>query len=1099
MNGVVIINTNTLKNCVTELDTAKNYYNNKKSTFSRNSFGYCTNLNNYLTKIYNIYNDISNNIGNIKNYLDDYTNDVEAFENQMSGKNGYIKATNINNEVSKYKNSIQKVVLDDNNLFQINSYSNSQSTTTFNDPYLGVKTAGANVAVCGLAFLEGIVNVAEMIGDGAATVAAGACTIFGADNAAANIGEFIKKDWSKDLYYDAVSATGLDKYADPNSTAANICSMAGTAAGMIALTVATSGAASAAFGAGSTTATVVTSVARGVTMGLSNAGSESERAMQHGATIEQAEVVGAVGGAIGLATGGISGTFDSAARAAGASMGAAGIGQICKYALASFGVGASEPLINMVAHTAVYRNDGKGTFIDSFKENAIEDNLLFSMFLAGGINAAGTAIGGLISIKDFNDNGSYSLGSRKYSSKFAKEYAKELDERLHMDAATGKQLESAFFSDDYVIGVHCSGSRQGAAISTEGLLLTGKDAGSAYYEGISQLSQNINFIKNSSEVSYLNFMHEIEASSGYKTVDGIGDAVIICIPKAEFDIKASSFVDGINYRVVSGNKEYLDPKYILGYVTNDNGTLSNFKLNDKFTGNALMANLRKLGAVAAPVLDDVTEELPGRIPKTKNLSDEEIQLKRDKYNKLLIENPELAAILENESKGNAVQIYDDLYDAYKNIKALRQEIETGMGSITSDEIPILNQRLITKVTQSMPQTATRELSDAELTIKMNRFNELLDSNYSLKKYYHGEMSDFQLDENMAKQVATLTILEKEISSGVGDVSIDEANLVSRLLTTQKANLQLKQDILRKTDSISNPYAKIRALYMELNKKLHYSSDYIVGSDDVKTRIYGQNMTFKDINESHTVVCKGWSELFQELLLDSGFTEEQVRITGGNRVLSHKWVEINLGEGGIIVADATDNIGGSIDLAAAKGGYATNGFMYLDPSWSGHSLRVSRKNNMFSPEVLKSNQDWLFELDKSLGYANEGGYAADQIQVAKKLFADVDLAAKVFPKEQLDGIIKEITSLEVPNGLDGFEAFAYYKKIFENVLDADQVKNVRYQGMYRKIDGMVEPLLVMNYGEMGRLKYFVYSKGLGKRYFADAESYMKFLDDFNIFS
>lgn len=406
-DGLVVFNIATLNNDVTKLENAAKYFESKKSAFNRNASGGLSALGQLLEKISIIYSDISSNLEEIKTFLNDYINDIESFEKQMSNRGtGYIKC---GVDIRKYKNLLSKLEMDDGNLFQINNYVGKSKKSTFNDPFLGIKTFGANVAVVSLSLVEGVGNVGEMVVDGGATVVAGACSIFGADNAANAVGSFIETDWSKKGYRAVVGSTGLDNYANPDSTAANVASVSGSIGGMIAVTVITSGAAASTFGAGSGAAVAVTSGVGAATGALTGAGSETERALQQGATIEEAEKVGAIGGTVGLATGLVGGKLDAAARGVGAKYGIQGVGKICGYSLASFGVNSSEPLINVMAHTAIYKNDGSSSFMENFAKNAADENLAISMGLAGGIGAAGTMIGGLSSIRTHNNTSIESL------------------------------------------------------------------------------------------------------------------------------------------------------------------------------------------------------------------------------------------------------------------------------------------------------------------------------------------------------------------------------------------------------------------------------------------------------------------------------------------------------------------------------------------------------------------------------------------------------------------------------------------------------------------------------------------------------------------
>lgn len=828
-DGLVVFNTATLNNDVTKLENGAKYFENKKSVFSRNASGGFSALGQLLEKISIIYADISSNLDEIKTFLNDYVNDIESLEKQMSNRGtGYIKC---GVDIRKYKNLLSKLEMDDGNLFQINNYVGKSNKSTFNDPFLGLKTFGANVAVFGLSFVEGVGNVGEMVVDGGATVVAGACSIFGADNAANAVGDFIETDWSKRGYNTIVGSTGLDNYANPNSTAATVASVSGSVGGMIAVTVVTSGAAASAFGAGSASAVTVTSGVGAATGALTGAGSETERALQQGATIEEAEKVGAIGGAVGFATGFLGGKLDAAARGIGAKYGIQGVGKICGYSLASFGVNSSEPLINIMAHTAIYKNDSSSTFMENLAKNAADENLVISMGLTGGIGAAGTMIGGLSSIRTHNNSSVepldigdskvrvltdteiqtkmdqynhlldssedlrrimanesmgysvvvpddiyddymllkklsgeittgktldavsgthvtssvnksqvYSVADKKYSTKYARDYAREIDKNLHMSMETGLQLEQLFNSDDYILGLHLSGSKMGDAINADGLILTGHISTGGSMGDAGSLSQNINFFSNNTEVSFLNFLREIESASSYKTYDGIGDAVIVAIPKSDInissrDISGFKFKDGINPISNLNSNTALDSRYILGYVRNDNGTLGTFNFNNKFGNNDFVSTLLNVptpkvkgnnSAVIAGAtilgstlltgqskkitrnfqkeidekfkIDDVVKTHDkltniSNINKSSSdvtiidfkpfveLSEEECKNMRKEINDILVSNKELNDIFRLEAEGKEFVIPDDCLDDYNKIKRMRYELSIGKKEI----------------------------------------------------------------------------------------------------------------------------------------------------------------------------------------------------------------------------------------------------------------------------------------------------------------------------------------------------------------------------------------------------------------------------------
>lgn len=163
----------------------------------------------------------------------------------------------------------------------------------------------------------------------------------------------------------------------------------------------------------------------------------------------------------------------------------------------------------------------------------------------------------------------------------------------------------------------------------------------------------------------------------------------------------------------------------------------------------------------------------------------------------------------------------------------------------------------------------------------------------------------------------------------------------KYLKSLRYEVKLKNEILSTIeeypmDNIEDQKSLIRKLYIELNKRVHYNMDY--RNKNMKETIYNSNISFE--NFSDYVICNGWSNLYSELLISAGISQENIKIrkasNGSQR--SHQWVEVNLGNGQIIIADGTEACKiGNIkleDLSNCKLGAPTIGFMILPEQHSG---------------------------------------------------------------------------------------------------------------------------------------------------------------------
>ena len=268
-------------------------------------------------------------------------------------------------------------------------------------------------------------------------------------------------------------------------------------------------------------------------------------------------------------------------------------------------------------------------------------------------------------------------------------------------------------------------------------------------------------------------------------------------------------------------------------------------------------------------------------------------------------------------------------------------------------------------------------------------------------------------------------------------------------STEEVNI--KNEIFSKMPNGLNAFQTARYLYLELNKRLNYDANYLVGDSQTKDSIYNYNanMNFNNLNKTNKVVCNGWAALFRDLLIDAGFDPKMINIVGSK----HRWIEIDFGDG-IIRADATQNYDGMTDLAASKSNFSTNGFLYLDKSYSGYNFGTSIKGKV-SEEVLNSNQEWLREIDQTIGYSENGSYFNEVIGKLEKDFYSPSLVEKIFgakEKKLLTAKINKYLNLEVPENMDAADAYNYFRQIKRIIFGADDYMVSVSIGKIQQSDG-----------------------------------------------
>lgn len=282
-------------------------------------------------------------------------------------------------------------------------------------------------------------------------------------------------------------------------------------------------------------------------------------------------------------------------------------------------------------------------------------------------------------------------------------------------------------------------------------------------------------------------------------------------------------------------------------------------------------------------------------------------------------------------------------------------------------------------------------------------------------------------ENAKKNIFKTTVgMSKEYDNVIKGAKQYANDIVTKLKEiTKPTENNLKKTILSSVDSNYNEIQTMRKIYIELNKHTNYDANYFLGNENTKNSILNKVMTLDNLTNNN-VVCKGWSELYAEALVESGIDSKRVNIVKAPNA-NHWWVEVDIGSS-IIRADATDAFLGSTDLANCKFGESTNGFIILNKAHSG--MRVTNKTLNNNPHILKSSNDYFRNVDKSINYVGDNGYFTENVTKLQNLFKN-DLSP-------YDDIIKNTNVLEsntinymsmnIPKNMNGYDAFAYYRKL-----------------------------------------------------------------------
>ena len=96
------------------------------------------------------------------------------------------------------------------------------------------------------------------------------------------------------------------------------------------------------------------------------------------------------------------------------------------------------------------------------------------------------------------------------------------------------------------------------------------------------------------------------------------------------------------------------------------------------------------------------------------------------------------------------------------------------------------------------------------------------------------------------------------------------------------------DVTRTAKGRTDIISKARSVYYELGKKVHYNVE-VIDDNSIVNKMLSKMTTFDTLNPDNKIVCKGWSELYKEALIESGVSVDNIRIINARN--KHWWVEV----------------------------------------------------------------------------------------------------------------------------------------------------------------------------------------------------------------
>lgn len=294
--------------------------------------------------------------------------------------------------------------------------------------------------------------------------------------------------------------------------------------------------------------------------------------------------------------------------------------------------------------------------------------------------------------------------------------------------------------------------------------------------------------------------------------------------------------------------------------------------------------------------------------------------------------------------------------------------------------------------------------------------------------------------NEDNQNAYLTAIANKLLFIIKNISVYyRKNNTTTIKPEEALNLISRNSITEYVTSLiiahhlTDPKLIARLAYVELSKYLYYDISYTKITDKNRRNII-VNTPINVFNAKifSYVVCTQWLQLYTYILSQFGITVKKMNKPGED----HVWGEIDINDDEIIIADATDYIGNSIDLSNAKSISPTKGFLIAPKKYSGIKLYdvFIKKENRELLENLNKYYAINRELDSSLGLIDNSTYPIENILNSNELFSRKDSIIK--ERKEAIKIFKQvrnfILNISIPNNMDGYEAYAYYYRFIERL-------------------------------------------------------------------
>ena len=372
------------------------------------------------------------------------------------------------------------------------------------------------------------------------------------------------------------------------------------------------------------------------------------------------------------------------------------------------------------------------------------------------------------------------------------------------------------------------------------------------------------------------------------------------------------------------------------------------------------------------------------------------------------------------SKKEMNEIFDEMSTLFSSKKFKNSTLEEQKAMVDKnldDVIKGFDSKLqntqLNEVFQEGIEKARKKINDKKL------FNDVDDSLVN-------QVRSNLMDRHINGEIDLNKMTKKELKDYIDTETANIKNYLKSIIKNSNFNKNnLIEGIVETIPKDLDDLTKARMVYLKLNQSVTYSDQYFAmntAKDLYKkelSEMYNKSFDISDLS-SNSIICSNWSNIYSDLLQEVGIDPKKIEIVQlVQGTTAHRWVKMDLGDGKILFADATNNINGMTDLANSKLGNPTGGFIITTEEEYAKLKGIYGRDDLAFRAINSNKNETISKIDENIGYTNQQ-YMKDLEDVT-----NMYRQASSIPLDEKINIFKDLLESQEYTSLDVFSLSRQY--------------------------------------------------------------------------